>query len=62
MTKEQIIMLTILGVYLVINFVIGILYSKKKDKESSMSFSKKYFIGSRGMNGFVLAMTTVATY
>ena len=62
MTKDQIIMLTILGVYLVINFVIGILYSKKKDKESSMSFSKKYFIGSRGMNGFVLAMTTVATY
>lgn len=37
-------------------------FSKKQDKESSLSFEKKYFIGSRGMNGVVLAMTTVATY
>lgn len=62
MTKNQIIMLSILVVYLIVNIVIGMVYSKKKDKESSMSFTKKYFIGSRGMNGFVLAMTTVATY
>lgn len=62
MTKNQIIMLGILALYLVVNIVIGMVYSKKKDKESSMSFTKKYFIGSRGMNGFVLAMTTVATY
>ena len=62
MTKNQIIMLVTLSVYLVVNFVVGIVYSRKKDKESSMSFTKKYFIGSRGMNGFVLAMTTVATY
>ncbi|MBR3599557.1 MAG: sodium/pantothenate symporter [Lachnospiraceae bacterium] len=62
MSKNQIIMLTILAVYLVANFVIGILYSKRSEKNSNMSFSKKYFIGSRGMNGFVLAMTTVATY
>lgn len=62
MTKNQIIMLIILSVYLIVNFVVGIVYSKIKDKESSMSFTKKYFIGSRGMNGFVLAMTTVATY
>ncbi len=55
-------MLGILALYLVVNIVIGMVYSKKKDKESSMSFTKKYFIGSRGMNGFVLAMTTVATY
>ena len=62
MTKNQIIMLTILCVYLIVNFAVGMVYSKVKDKESSMSFTKKYFIGSRGMNGFVLAMTTVATY
>lgn len=62
MNKNQIIMLAILVLYLIVNFVVGIIYSKKKDKESYMSFSKKYFIGSRGMNGFVLAMTTVATY
>ncbi len=62
MTKNQIIMLVILALYLVVNIVIGMVYSKRKDKESSMSFTKKYFIGSRGMNGFVLAMTTIATY
>lgn len=62
MSKNQIIMLTILAVYLVANFVIGIFYSKRSEKKSNMSFTKKYFIGSRGMNGFVLAMTTVATY
>ncbi len=62
MSKNQIIMLTILAVYLVANFLIGIFYSKRSEKKSNMSFTKKYFIGSRGMNGFVLAMTTVATY
>ena len=62
MTNNQIIIFAILIVYLVVNFVVGIFFSKKQDKESSMGFEKKYFIGSRGMNGFVLAMTTVATY
>ncbi|MBE5944039.1 MAG: sodium/pantothenate symporter [Lachnospiraceae bacterium] len=62
MSKNQIIMLSVLVVYLVMNFVIGLVYGKKGEKESDMSFSKKYFIGSRGMNGLVLAMTTVATY
>lgn len=62
MTNNQIIILAILVVYLVVNFIVGIFFSKKQDKESSMGFEKKYFIGSRGMNGFVLAMTTVATY
>lgn len=62
MTKNQIIMLLILVAYLILNTVIGLVVSKKKEKESSMNFEKKYFIGSRGMSGFVLAMTTVATY
>ena len=62
MTNNQILIFAILVVYLVINFIVGIFFSKKQDKTSSMGFEKKYFIGSRGMNGFVLAMTTVATY
>lgn len=55
-------MLLIIILYLIINVVVGMFFSKKQDKESDLSFEKKYFIGSRGMNGVVLAMTTVATY
>lgn len=62
MTKSQIIMLAIIVVYLAVNAVVGILFSKKQNRISNMNFAKKYFIGSRGMNGIVLAMTTVATY
>ncbi|MBQ1252030.1 MAG: sodium/panthothenate symporter, partial [Firmicutes bacterium] len=62
MTQNQVIMLSIIAIYLIINVAVGMIFSKHKDKESDMSFSKKYFIGSRGMNGIVLAMTTVATY
>lgn len=62
MTNSQILILSILILYLAVNFIVGILFSKKQEKESTMGFEKKYFIGSRGMNGFVLAMTTVATY
>ena len=62
MTKDQMIMLGILVGYLILNTVLGMYISKKKDSQSSMNFEKKYFIGSRGMSGFVLAMTTVATY
>ena len=62
MTNNQIIMLTIIVVYLIANAVIGMVLSKRQEKASDMGFAKKYFIGSRGMNGIVLAMTTVATY
>lgn len=62
MTKNQIIVLVILIVYLAANTIVGILWSNRSNKKSSMSYEKKYFIGSRGMNGLVLAMTTVATY
>ncbi len=62
MTNSQMIILVILILYLIINMVVGLYVSKKQEKESKMGFEKKYFIGSRGMNGFVLAMTTVATY
>lgn len=62
MAQNQMIMLAIIVIYLIANTVIGIAYGRKKDSESDMGFVKKYFIGSRGMNGIVLAMTTVATY
>lgn len=62
MIGNQIIMLSIIILYLIINVLIGMIFSKKQDNKSKMSFTKKYFIGSRGMNGIVLAMTTVATY
>ncbi len=55
-------MLSIIILYLIVNIVIGMFFSKRQDKASDLSFEKKYFIGSRGMNGVVLAMTTVATY
>ncbi len=62
MTDNQKIMLAIMVVYLIANAVLGLIYSKRQERLSQMDFEKKYFIGSRGMNGIVLAMTTVATY
>ncbi len=62
MSKNQIIMLSIMICYFVLNIVIGIVYGYIRDKKSNESKESKYFIGSRGMNGLVLAMTTMATY
>lgn len=62
MTSQQITVLIILIVYLVANVVIGLVYGKVRDSRSSLSKENKYFIGGRGMNGLILAMTTMATY
>ncbi len=62
MTGNQKIILMILIGYLLLNAVIGIIYSRKQSAMSSLSPEKKFFIGSRGMNGLLLAMTTMATY
>jgi len=62
MTGNQKIILTILVVYLLLNAVIGLYFSKKQNTSSNLSSEKKFFIGSRGMNGLLLAMTTMATY
>ena len=62
MTGNQKIILTILVVYLLLNAVIGLYFSKKQNTDSNLSSEKKFFIGSRGMNGLLLAMTTMATY
>ena len=62
MTRDQVIILIIMVGYLVFNVVVGMVLAKRKDSKSTLSAEKKYFIGSRDMNGLVLAMTTVATY
>ena len=62
MTSQQITVLIILIVYLVANVVIGLVYGKVRDSRSTLSKENKYFIGGRGMNGLILAMTTMATY
>lgn len=62
MTGNQKIILAILIVYLLINAVIGIFFGRKQGIESGLSDEKKFFIGGRGMNGLILAMTTMATY
>ncbi len=62
MTGNQKIILVILIVYLLLNTVIGLYFSKKQNSGSNLSSEKKFFIGSRGMNGLILAMTTMATY
>ena len=61
MSSNQIIILCIMIGYLVLNVAIGMWMAKKQEAGSTMSKEKKYFIGSRGMNGLVLAMTTMAT-
>ena len=62
MSKNQIIILTILIVYLLVNVVLGILFSNRQKRASLLSDEKNFFIGGRNMNGLLLAMTTMATY
>lgn len=62
MTKNQIIILVIFIIYLALNAIIGLLFSRRQDKEVNLSSEKKFFIGGRNMNGLLLAMTTMATY
>ena len=42
--------------------VVSVVLRKNNAKKESQGFVKEYFIGSRSLGGFVLAMTTVATY
>ena len=62
MTNNQIIILSITLAYLLFNAAAGIVYGRITEKKSVLSKEKKYFIGSRRLGGFVLAMTTIATY
>ena len=62
MSANQKIILIIFIVYLILNAAIGIIFSKRQNKNQNTSEEKKYFIGGRNMNGIVLAMTIMATY
>ena len=49
-------------VFMIIMLIVSIYVRRASAKKSSEGFVKDYFIGSRSLGGFVLAMTTVATY
>ena len=49
-------------VFMISMLAISVFLRKSRSKSESQSFVKEYFIGSRSLGGFVLAMTTVATY
>ena len=49
-------------IFLVIIFFIGIWSGRKGAKVADADFLQDYFLGGRGLGGFVLAMTMVATY
>ena len=62
MNSNQIIILSVFLGYLLFNVIVGVVYSRKTEKNLNTSAEKKYFIGGRNMNGIVLAMTIMATY
>lgn len=62
MSASQKIILTIFVIYLALNAIIGIVFSKHQGSKQNVSSEKKFFIGGRNMNGLLLAMTTMATY
>ena len=62
MSANQKIILTIFVIYLALNAIIGIVFSKRQGSKQNVSSEKKFFIGGRNMNGLLLAMTTMATY
>lgn len=49
-------------IFMVSMLAVSVLLRKSAAKKESQGFVKEYFIGSRSLGGFVLAMTTVATY
>lgn len=56
-------MLILLPIILYLFLMLGVAWKVNKIKNSgSVDFMEEYFIGSRNMGGFVLAMTIIATY
>ncbi len=49
-------------VFMISMLAVSVFLRKSNAKKESQGFVKEYFIGSRSLGGFVLAMTTVATY
>ena len=48
--------------FMITMLAVSVVLRKSNAKSESQGFVKEYFIGSRSLGGFVLAMTTVATY
>lgn len=55
-------MLTLIPIILYLFLMLFIAYKVNEIKNSSSDFAQEYFIGSRKMGGFVLAMTIIASY
>ncbi len=53
--------IVVMSVYLAMNIGIG-LYCAKLNNQAKGGFLEEYFLGGRGMGGFVLAMTLTTTY
>ncbi len=49
-------------IFMISMLAVSVILRKSNAKKESQGFVKEYFIGSRSLGGFVLAMTTVATY
>lgn len=65
MNNYNIILISVLVIYMTLNFVIGMYISKKQrkiDVSEGKGFINNYFIGGRSMGGLVLAMTLIATF
>ncbi|WP_294705038.1 sodium/pantothenate symporter [uncultured Fusobacterium sp.] len=56
-------MLTLIPIIIYLLLMLGIAYKVNQIKHSKdVNFTEEYFIGSRNMGGFVLAMTIIASY
>ena len=60
--SKNIIALLPVFLFMICMLLVSIGIRRASAKKSSGGFLKEYFIGSRSLGGFVLAMTTVATY
>ena len=60
--KGNILSLLPVFVFMISMLAVSIILRRSGAKKGSQGFVKEYFIGSRSLGGFVLAMTTVATY
>lgn len=49
-------------IFMISMLAVSVFLRRSNAKSESQGFVKEYFIGSRSLGGFVLAMTTVATY
>lgn len=59
---NNLVMLGPIFLFLCLMLGVSLFIRYRRKKQASEGFVKEYFIGSRSLGGFVLAMTTVATY